>query len=80
MNTVVKNIINKYGKEGLGALIECFKREVTYDIIAKQYGVSKQRVFQWKKELGKTKKVFLVYEDVLSMLKLKNIDNTLNRK
>jgi DNA-directed RNA polymerase specialized sigma subunit len=69
MNSVAKNIINKYGKKEFAVLIMALKENVPLKDIAKNFGVSKQRVHQWKQELGQSKVVFLVYKDILDMLK-----------
>lgn len=69
MNTVAKNLIDKYGKKEFAILIMALKENVPLKDIAKNFGVTKQRVHQWKTQLGETKTVFLLYKDIVDLLK-----------
>lgn len=54
-NTVQKvgqNIIDKYGAARFARLIELFQADADLGTVAEEFGVSKQRVHQWRKTLG----------------------------
>lgn len=71
MNRTAINIIKKYGRDRFLFLIACFKNSISYRRIAEEFGVSRQRVFQWKRQMGQTKKVFYIYKDIENLI---NID------
>ncbi len=66
---IAESVIKHHGKDGLAVLILSLKKNISYSLIGKNFNVSRQRVHQWAKQLGKTQKTFLVYTDVLELIK-----------
>ena len=78
---VAKNIINRYGIDKLTTLIAKFRSGVPGPEIAKDFGVTRQRVNQWKKALGEEHITFIVFPEVDEMVELfsQSEDNFVSR-
>lgn len=63
--TVAANIIDQYGKRGLRRLLYGFQRGRTNVELAPVFGVSPQRVHQWRGALGATVTRYTVHEDMV---------------
>lgn len=50
--TVAKNFINQYGKAKFKRFIKLLKEGASGEQIADEYGVSRERVRQWKNAFG----------------------------
>lgn len=50
--TVAKNFINQYGKGKFKRFIKLLKEGTSGESIAEEYGVSRERVRQWKNAFG----------------------------
>ncbi len=50
--TVATNIVEEHGRRGLRKLLAMFDSGESGTVIAEQFGVSRQRVHQWKQLLG----------------------------
>ena len=61
---VARNIINKHGFDKFMLLINLYKQGVSGAKIAKEFGVTRQRVNQWKQKLGTSTTIFNVSGDV----------------
>lgn len=46
---MVTNFVDKYGKTGLHRICEMFFQKQSNQVIAKEFGVTRQRVHQWQK-------------------------------
>ena len=46
---MLNNFIKKYGLEGLKRITELFLAKESNEVIAKEFGVTRQRVHQWQK-------------------------------
>lgn len=56
--SVAKNIISKHGKAAFQKLIESFQSGESSKKIVEAFGVSRQRVAQWKNVLGRQHVLF----------------------
>ncbi len=63
---VADNIIGKHGKTRFNELIKAFQDGISGEIIGKIFGVSRQRVSQWRQALGRP--TFEPYPDVLKRI------------
>lgn len=61
---IARNIIKNHGFEKFMQLIEMYKRGVSGPNIAKEFGVTRQRVNQWKQRLGTSTEIYNVSPDV----------------
>lgn len=66
---VASNLIQKYGQDDFLRLIERFKANDNNQKIADDFGVSRERVRQWKHTLGRTFTFFEVDPDVKALLR-----------
>lgn len=67
---VSQNIVRKYGQEGFSKLLNMLSNNIPCVQIAKEFQVTRQRVYQWKSALGVEKKVFQPYPDVNNFVSL----------
>lgn len=58
------NIIKTYGLSKLEELVKAFKEGKSCTIIAKDFGITRQRVNQWSRILGDVKTTFTTSHDV----------------
>ena len=66
--TVVRNIIKKYGMSQAASLISALQNFDSGEEIARDFGVSRERVRQWKNSLGMTVHVYQVHPEVCAVL------------
>lgn len=66
--TVIRNIIKKYGMAKAKSLISALEHLDSGEEIARDYGVSRERVRQWKHALGATVQLYQVHPEVLAVL------------
>lgn len=57
---VARNIIKTYGFDRFNKLIEMFNSITPGPVIAAEFGVTRQRVNQWKKKLGTERVLFIL--------------------
>lgn len=62
--TVALNLIAEHGKPAFHKLIEMFNDNVSGTKIGKIFGVTRQRVSQWKQALGYTHTTFEVKSEI----------------
>lgn len=62
----VDNFINKYSKDGLKKICSMFCNKDSNEVIAKEFGVTRQRVHQWQQLF--VKKVVVLREGVTDVL------------
>lgn len=68
--TIAENIISDHGKAGFQTLIEMFRANESGTKIGYVFGVTRQRVNQWKTALGEERVTFVVdpaVEDLLDI-------------
>jgi len=65
---VARNIMGKYGKGALVALLADFQNGVPAPAIGARMGVSRERVRQWRDVLGHEVRLFSVYPEVEGVL------------
>ncbi len=63
-----RNIAKKHGIEKLVRLIELFQKNTSGEEIAQEYGVTRQRVHQWRHRLGITHFTFVTDPGVLALI------------
>lgn len=66
--TVAQNFIRQHGRNKFVRLIEMFMANEPGPKIAHEFGVSRQRVHQWKTQLGHERVVFHLNDTVAEML------------
>ena len=57
---VARNIIKKHGPDKFTRLLDLFREGVSGTDIAAEFGVSRQRVNQWKQKLGTSVETYVV--------------------
>lgn len=65
---VARNFIKARGMEAFRTLIDMFKRGESGQVIANHFGVSRERVRQWKGKLGETITHYSLYPEVADQL------------
>lgn len=65
---VAKNIIRMHGKLAFRKLIELFDTGLSGEKIGELFGVTRQRVCQWKKLLGTAKVSYRVHPDIVDLV------------
>jgi len=65
---VVSNFINRYGAENLEMMLDGFQAGRSYQSIADELGVTKERVRQWRNLMGRTITVYLPDPELIQML------------
>ncbi len=58
--TVIANLVEKYGRERTERLLKLLERQVSGQVIADEFEVSRERVRQWKYALGGTVSTYIV--------------------
>ena len=61
---VSRNFIKKRGREAYGRLIDLLVSQATSTSMASEFGVSRQRIHQWKTALGTTITFYRVYPEI----------------
>jgi cytochrome oxidase Cu insertion factor (SCO1/SenC/PrrC family) len=67
--TVAKNFINQYGKAKFKRFIKLLKDGSSGEQIAEEYGVSRERVRQWKNAFGVVTQSYDVSADIQKLAK-----------
>lgn len=67
--TVAKNFINQYGKAKFKRFIKLLKDGGSGEQIAEEYGVSRERVRQWKNAFGNVTQSYDVSPDIQKLAK-----------
>ena len=67
LRTVVNNLLDRYGVEGVTALLARLRALEPHDRIAPDYGVSGARVQQWAAVLGTRAVEWTPHEDMVSL-------------
>ena len=75
---VAHNIISVHGKAAFQKLIELFQEGASGSKIGVAYGVSRQRVSQWKATLGQERVSYEVHRDIKDLVAPKQ-DRTTKR-
>lgn len=65
---VAENFINTYGRPRLLRLIEMLRAHTSGPEIAHEFKVSRQRVHQWKTQLGEERVLYVLDEQVEKIL------------
>ena len=65
---VARNFIKTYGKQRFRRLIDCFSAQKSGQCIANEFGVSRERVRQWKDIFGTTITFYQVHPEVEGIL------------
>ncbi|MBZ0137439.1 MAG: helix-turn-helix domain-containing protein [Planctomycetes bacterium] len=69
--TVAKNFINQYGKAKFKRFIKLLKEGASGEQIAEEYGVSRERVRQWKNAFGNVVQSYDVNPDITKIAGIK---------
>ena len=69
--TVAKNFINQYGKAKFKRFIKLLKEGASGEQIAEEYGVSRERVRQWKNAFGSVVQSYDVNPDISKIAGIK---------
>lgn len=65
--TVARNFINQYGKAKFKRFIKLLKDGASGESIAEEYGVSRERVRQWKNAFGSVVQSYDVAPDIMKL-------------
>ena len=65
---VANNFIRDYGKFAFQNLLTGLQNKVSGQKLAAEYGVTRERIRQWKDTFGETEHVFYPYEGVIAVL------------
>jgi len=66
--TVANNLITEHGRDGFQRLIDMFRNNESGTKIGQLFGVSRQRVSQWKAALGKELVTFEIHPDIQDLV------------
>jgi hypothetical protein len=66
--TVAENIITEYGKSAFHKLIDMFRENESGTKIGYAFGVSRQRVNQWKVALGEELITYSVHPEIADLV------------
>jgi len=66
--TVVRNLLEKYGRQRVLRLLSLFGKNKSGQVIADEFGVSRERVRQWRNLLGRTVMTYETHADVSAAL------------
>ena len=69
--TVAKNFINQYGKAKFKRFIKLLKEGASGEQIADEYGVSRERVRQWKNAFGNVVQTYDVNPEISKIAGIK---------
>lgn len=61
---IAQNIINKYGMNKFVRLIEGITNEVPGPVLAEEFGVTRQRISQWRLALVQSRKATFEFRDL----------------
>lgn len=70
-NSTINNFIKKYGKDRFKWFLNAIATGVSGQVIAEEFGVSRERVRQWKDTFGDTVLVYQLKPEVKEALGLK---------
>lgn len=70
--TTINNFINKYGKQRFKWFLNAIANGVSGQVIADEFGVSRERVRQWKDTFGDTVTVYELKPEVKNTLGLRS--------
>jgi hypothetical protein len=70
---VARNFIKTYGRSRLRRLVEALAAAESGQAIAEEFGVSRERVRQWKNAFGTVIKLYHVHPEVERILKEKRM-------
>lgn len=65
---VAGNFIANHGRDGLRRLLILFQQGVSGQVIADEFGVSRERVRQWRNAFGRVITHYQVHTDVAALL------------
>ena len=65
---VARNFVERYGQAALGELLEALRSGESGQHIADRFGVSRERVRQWKNTFGTVVSLYQVHPDVQAVL------------
>jgi biotin operon repressor len=77
---IIRNIVKKYGEEGLDSLIGMFEMGFSGEAIAKEFNVTRQRIHQWKTMLFETKVSYKEDEDIQKVKEAKVLEGGVRYK
>jgi DNA-directed RNA polymerase sigma subunit (sigma70/sigma32) len=66
---VARNFVERYGAAGLERMLDALSDGVSGQAIAEEFGVSRERVRQWKEAFGRSVTLYQVYPEVRRLLK-----------
>lgn len=69
--TVAKNFINQYGKAKFKRFIKLLKDGASGEQIAEEYGVSRERVRQWKNAFGNVVQTYDINPEISKIAGIK---------
>ena len=69
--TVARNFINQYGKAKFKRFIKLLKEGTSGEQIAEEYGVSRERVRQWKNAFGNVVQSYDLDPDIQKLAGIK---------
>lgn len=69
--TVARNFMNQYGKAKFKRFIKLLKDGTSGEAIAEEYGVSRERVRQWKNAFGSVVQSYDVAPDIQKLAGLR---------
>lgn len=69
--TVAANFVNQYGKQRLKRFLRLMKDNLSGEAIAREFGVSRERVRQWKNCFGSVVQTYTVRADVAKLAGMK---------
>ena len=52
---IADNIISDYGKDRFNELIKALQKGISGEVIGRSFGISRQRVSQWRSALGRSR-------------------------
>lgn len=65
---VAKNLIKTYGFDRFARLMNMLTNHISGSYIALEFNVSRQRVWQWKKQLGVEQRAYYLHPAVENLL------------
>lgn len=65
---LARYLIKRFGKDGLQRLIEGFERRDKCAELVQTYGVTRQRIHQWKNTLGVPIRSYVLHPEVQALL------------
>jgi hypothetical protein len=64
---VLENFVEKYGRQALRRLLTGFEQNVSGPILAKEMGVSRERIRQWKALFGTSVQVYTLHSEARAL-------------